>query len=117
MAFALILLLQAAMPMQLLAPASDLNLKSDDSDQSLQFRVLPKQNCIPKDAEEIVVCGSRRDNDRYRIPQLSSEFESKAMKAESELMNGVTGGIQVDSVTFPNGTISKRIMVTVKTKF
>lgn len=111
MAFVLILLLQAALP-----PA-DPAWQTEGSERSLQLKILPEQDCTAQDSKEIVVCGTRGDSDRYRIPRLGSEYETGALKAEMNLMKGVTGGVQLDQVAFPNGTVSKRLMVTAKIKF
>ena len=68
----LILLLIAA---QSVAPEGE--AEQIGSGAALQFRILPQlDSCSPSDAaDEIVVCGRRGDDDRYRIPEALRDQE------------------------------------------
>jgi hypothetical protein len=108
MSIALLMLVQAAAPGQPLPPA--------EAAPDWQMRIIPERSCTSTDPEEIVVCG-RRDEDRYRLRPLPPEFEVPPLRAETQLFEGVTGGMHLESTQLPNGMTSKRIMVSVKTRF
>lgn len=108
MALAFLMLVQSAVPGQPPAPA--------EAAPDWQMRITPERNCASADPGEIVVCG-RRDDDRYRLRPLPSEFEAPPLRAETQLFDGVSGGMQLESTQLPNGMTSKRLMVTVKTRF
>ena len=38
-------------------------------------REVARQNCDPVDKEEILVCGSRRQNERFRLPDRDGPFD------------------------------------------
>jgi hypothetical protein len=82
-----------------------------------QLRIPGQRDCARSDEDEIVVCGSRQKNERYRLPPLPSEYEKGPLKAEAGLGGGVTGNAYLDSEQLANGVISKRVMIGIKTKF
>jgi hypothetical protein len=102
------MLVQAAVPGQPSAPS--------EAAPDWQMRITPERSCASADREEIVVCG-RRNDDRYRLRPLPRGFEVAPLRAETQLIDGVTGGMHLESSQLPNGMISKRIMVSVKTRF
>jgi hypothetical protein len=108
MALAFLMLVQAAAPGQPPPPA--------EAAPEWRMRITPERSCASADPDEIVVCG-RRDDDRYRIRELPSEFEAPPLRAETQLFDGVSGGMHVESTQLPNGMSSKRLMVSVKTRF
>lgn len=66
---------------------------------------------------EIVVCGRRANGGAYPLEAMARIFEPKPLVAETALGGGVTGRVFVDSVTMPDGQVSKRAMVGLKMKF
>jgi hypothetical protein len=65
---------------------------------------------------QIIVCGSRGQRSRYRLPEVSTDYETPAARAETLLAPGVQGSIDLQSVELPGGLKSNRLMVTIKTK-
>lgn len=65
--------------------------------------------CAKPGPDEIVVCGSRSGQSRYRLPKLGHEFDAKRFHPESVVPGG---RIHVESVTRPDGTRDNRIMIT-----
>ena len=112
MRMAALLLIQAATPAAPIEPRA-----AAEGAGELGFTVTPERGCAGSEAGEIVVCGSRRDKERYRLRPLPQQYERQPGNAEIQLMEGVTGGIHVEGAALPNGMISKRIMVRVKVRF
>ena len=77
--------------------------------------VLPGK-CRSGDSKEVIVCGSREKSRRYRLPQLSQEYDRSAVRAETEIA-GMSVRAHVDSVGLPGGQKSNRVMLTVSTSF
>lgn len=73
--------------------------------------------CQGQNASEIVVCGRRQAGDGYRLKELPRTFEEKPLSAETSIGNGSSVGAYVDSVTMPDGQISKRATVRFKVPF
>ena len=75
--------------------------------------------CAEVDPDEIIVCGSRGGSKQYRLQPLPPGFSSESglPKAEMDLGGGATARAYVESVAMPDGTISKRIMIGIGTKF
>lgn len=108
MPLALLMLVQAAAPGQPPPPS--------EAAPDLQMRITPERSCVSADPQEIVVCG-RRDDDLYRLRPLPPEFEIPPLRVETRLFDGVTGSMHLESTQLPNGMTSKRLMVSVKTRF
>lgn len=111
----LLMVLHASSPGAAGTPPADFDLK----DVVTAERQRAVGGCGSRAPGEIVVCG-RRDPDRYRYreqPARPEWIEDGMPRAETELGNGTTGGIELEQVSNPDGTVSKRIMVRVKTKF
>lgn len=73
--------------------------------------------CGNKAASEIVVCGRRQPGEGYRLKEMPRTFEEKPVRAETSIGNGSTVGAYVDSVTMPDGQISKRATIRFKVPF
>jgi hypothetical protein len=73
------------------------------------------RSCASRGANEIVVCGSRRDSHRYR--PLPGEPEPQPPLAEVRLPGGASAYAHLDGATLPNGMVSKRVMITIKKPF
>jgi hypothetical protein len=117
MSLALILLLQSAAPAP---PASAEAASAPTKLIPVEFDLKewrPSASCGGGSSDEIVVCGARPDADRYRVGPVSSRFDEEPLVAEIGLGGGARAGAYVESVEFPGGFISKRIMVGVKLPF
>ena len=66
---------------------------------------------------EIVVCGSRKANERYRLRPVEARPEPPPPKAEVELAEGMTLGAGVDGSPNPAAAGVPRLMVKFKLKF
>jgi len=114
MSMALLLVLQAAAPVQTPPIHFDLaKLKPGGSGLTMPAF---SRRCERGDSSEIVVCG-RRYGGGYRVVKLSSEFEPKPTVAEAGLVGNVTGNVHLESVQFPNGEVSNRVMIGFKLPF
>lgn len=71
--------------------------------------------CAQQNASDIVVCGRRGQG--YRVPELDGRYDEKPLRAEIGIGGGATLRGYVESVEFPNGQVSKRAMIGIKTKF
>jgi len=69
--------------------------------------------CVSSDPKEIVVCGSREHDNRYRLPKLSQKYERGAFRAETELAPGLHARAHVDSVELPGGAKSNRVLLSI----
>lgn len=67
--------------------------------------------CPKQSSGEIVVCGSRDRQSRYRLPQLPRTYDSKPLRAETDI-RGTQARAHVESNVRPDGLVDKRIMVT-----
>src|SRR5438067_13316468 len=70
-------------------------------------------SCVSTDPKEIVVCGSREHDNRYRLPKLSQKYERGAFRAETELAPGLHARANVDSVELPGGGKSNRVLLSI----
>jgi hypothetical protein len=117
MSLALMLVLQAATSVQPVPGARDFDLKNLRPAEGFELKPASIPECGDDAADEIVVCGSRSQSDRYRLPPLPSPYQTKPVIAEIGVIGDVSARIRVESVEFPNGMISKRLMVTFTTPF
>jgi hypothetical protein len=62
-------------------------------------------------ADQVVVCGSRGGRSRYRLPEISTEYDRQPVAAEKQLAPGVTGKVAVESAELAGGHKSDRVMV------
>ena len=113
----LLLLLQASVAPGGEVTPRDFDLK--DVAEAERLKIGIDARCRVANPSEILVCG-RRDPDRYRYrePEGRPEYQENGVpRAEMGLGNGATGGVELEQVGNPDGTVSKRIMVRVNTKF
>jgi hypothetical protein len=68
-----------------------------------------RQSCSSAGPKEIVICGSREESGRYQLPKLSDEYSRPALKAETGLIPGIHGSLQVEPVELPGGAKSNRV--------
>ena len=115
MPLTLVLALQAAIP-----SGESFDLKDLDRPPVPKLGAPVVNRCAEVDPDEILVCGSRGGSKQYRIQPLPPGYSSESgglPKAEMGLGGGATGRVYVDSVTMPDGNVSKRIMIGIGTKF
>lgn len=67
--------------------------------------------CPRGSPDEIVVCGSRGEQGRYRLPKLPPTYERKPLRAETTIA-GTSARANVQSEARPDGLVDKRVMVT-----
>jgi len=72
--------------------------------------------CGRQASGEILVCGRRSGGD-YPMEEWERIFAARPLLAETEIAPGVTGPAFVESVQFPNGEVSKRVMIGIKRPF
>ena len=71
--------------------------------------------CDRSQGADIVVCG-RRGGNAYPLAQMSRIYETGPLRAETRI-GGTTVHAYTESVGFPSGRISKRIMFGIKLPF
>lgn len=72
----------------------------------------PDGGCGKSDSGEVIVCGNRQDQDRYRLPKLPEKYEGKSIRAETDVIPGVHTRAHVESETMIDGQESKKLLVT-----
>ena len=83
------------------------------SAEPLRITAATRDVCVSSDPKEIVVCGSREHDSRYRLPNLSQKYERGAFRAETELAPGLHASAHVDSVDLPGGAKSNRALLSI----
>jgi hypothetical protein len=83
------------------------------SAEPLSVRPEARDVCVSADPKEIVVCGSREHDSRYRLPKLSQKYEHGAFRAETELARGLHASTHVNSIELPGGAKSNRMLLTI----
>jgi hypothetical protein len=108
----LLLLLQASAPVAPIKGAEDFDLRKVHSKSA------GESGCGTGAGDEIVICGARGDGERYRYKDLTGAGpEPLIPRAEVDLGHGATVDLHVEQVGLPDGTVSKRVMATLKMKF
>ena len=72
--------------------------------------------CPKGSPDEIVVCGSRNGQSRYRLPKLPDSYDRKPLRAETTI-GGTRARAHAESSTRPDGLVDKRIMITFTVPF
>ncbi|MCJ8155812.1 hypothetical protein [Sphingomonas sp. LaA6.9] len=117
MSWAYMLLVQAPAATAEPVAAQDFDLRDmvqQDTDTRLSSH---SDGCDSRDETEIVVCAQRGPKDGQRLPSLPSGFDEKPLVAETGLLGDITGKVSVETVEFPGGVESNRVMFTIKTPF
>jgi hypothetical protein len=60
---------------------------------------------------QVVVIGRRPPPNAYRLPDLTGRWQERPVRAETSLGGGAVARAYVESVEFPGGQISQRVMV------
>jgi hypothetical protein len=94
----------------MIIPAALLDLAASAAGAAA-FNVDPRAlDACPRGASgEIVVCGSRDRQSKYRLPRLAHEYDRRAIHPEAVVPGG---RIHVESERRPDGLVDKRIMIT-----
>jgi hypothetical protein len=66
---------------------------------------------------EIVVCGSRRGDNPYRLPKVTDKYERQPIRAETDAIPGVHTQAQIDAHARSDGYVAKRLMLTFRAPF
>ncbi|MDB5692099.1 MAG: hypothetical protein JWO81_1162, partial [Alphaproteobacteria bacterium] len=118
MSLALLLSFQAAAAAA--APVAPRDVRAVDFDLA-KYRSDANQGveslfaCAPSPGPDIVVCGRRRGG-AYPLGEMGRIFEYGPLRAETRI-GGANLDAHVESFTFSNGMISKRLMVRLKLPF
>lgn len=79
---------------------------------------LARKPCRPDaSGSDVVVCGSRSAEERYRLRPLSDHYEEKPLRAATALNDSTTAEIAGEQKDFGSGFISQRIMLNFKFAF
>ena len=107
MSLALLIFLQAAAPPAAGPLAIDFDLARYRPAQEVA------RGCAggPGGAEEVVVCGRRRQGGDYPMAQWARVFATRPLTAETGIGGNTRAGVVVDSVTLDRGAVSNRVMV------
>jgi hypothetical protein len=116
MSLPLMLLLQAALPIERQADVDDFDLRTLVP-EGPELELGLGRGCDRSDPDAIVVCGSRGEDSEYRFREVPNAYEEAPLVAETDLGGGMKGDMHLESATNPDGTTSKRIMVRVKVPF
>jgi hypothetical protein len=109
MALLLLLALQAAAP-ALTAVDFDLaRLRAPDA--------RPSQGAGEDEGAQVVVIGRRPPPNAYRLPELAGPWAERPVRAEISLGGGAVARAYVESVEFPGGQVSQRVMVGIRLPF
>lgn len=116
MSLALMLALQAAVapPAPLVAPI-DFDLARYRSDAP--GLGLPGRDCAADAPAAIVVCGRRRSGGAYPMEEMERLYAQEPLVAEIGLIGNARARAYVQSVEFPNGQVSNRVMIGIKLPF
>lgn len=80
-------------------------------------QAVPDEGCGTGDGDEVVVCGTRPGQDRYRLPKLPDKYERKPIRAETDIIPGVHTRAHVESETMVDGQESKKLLFTFSIPF
>jgi hypothetical protein len=114
MALALLLAFQAAAA-PAPAPPAPPALATIDFDLA-RYRPAEPGGC-ERGAEAIIVCGRRRGNGAYPMPEMERRFAFHPFVAETGLAGTTTANIHSEAVAMDRGLVSNRIMVGIKLPF
>ncbi len=98
----------------MILPAAFLELAADAATLKLDFAKLDP--CPKGSADEIIVCGSRDRQSRYRLPNLPHGYDRKPLRAEGTIA-GTHVRAHAESEVRPDGLVDKRVMITFSVPF
>lgn len=117
--FALMILLNASQPS---APTTDVDDQYLVSPEPIKTNILVKQpdaECAEQTGDEIVVCGEKTDQERYRLRRSDEEkrFDRENFKAEFSISENAKIAAEAEAAQLGQGVQSNRIMARIKFKF
>jgi hypothetical protein len=77
----------------------------------------PSRGSGEGEGSDVIVTGRRPPPNPYRLPELTSQWRERPVRAEMSLGGGAVARAYVDSVEFPGGQISRRIMFGIRLPF
>lgn len=96
---------------------ADFNLAaSEPAEPNLDLRIV-RRRCPEGRAQEIVVCAPDPNRDRLRPLKQDYSVTEGLPRAEGEIANGVSLGVDAEGAAMANGVVSNRVMARVKMKF
>ena len=72
--------------------------------------------CRSASQGDIIVCGSPNARSKYRLPELTSRYDRKPVRAQGTV-KGADVAAGVSSTIRPDGLQDKRFMITISTAF
>jgi hypothetical protein len=78
---------------------------------------LPGRDCAGGAGAAIVVCGRRRSGGAYPMEEMERRYAQGPLVAEIGLTGAMRGRAYVESVEFPGGQVSNRVMVGIRLPF
>ena len=117
--FIVLLLLYAAPPV---SAQTDTYGSVNDKPSTVKFDILVKQpgpECSEQTADEIVVCGEKTDQERYRLRRTDKDnvYEEEPTKAEFSISGNTKIAAENESAQIGPGVQSNRLMARIKFKF
>jgi hypothetical protein len=83
------------------------------SAEPLRLPTAIPNSCVSTDPKEILICGSREHNSRYRLPKVAETYDRRSLRAETELAPGLHASAHVNSVELPGGVKSNRVLLSI----
>lgn len=74
-------------------------------------------NCRTEEDGEIVVCGRRPTGGVFPMEEMARLFAVEPLVAEARLTGDLVGSVVAESVAFPRGEVSNRVMVRLRLPF
>lgn len=117
--FIVLLLLYAAPPV---SAQTDTYGAVNDKPYPVKFDILVKQpepECSEQAADEIVVCGKKSDQERYRLRRTDKDnlYEEEPNKAEFSISENTKIAAENEAAQIGPGVQSNRFMARIKFKF
>jgi hypothetical protein len=117
--FIILLLLYAAPPV---SAQTDTDAAVNEIPSPVKFDILvkpPEPECSEKMADEIVVCGEKTDQERYRLRRTDqgAMYEDEPNKAEFSISENTKIAAENEAASIGPGVQSNRLMARIKFKF
>lgn len=118
MALAYLLVLQASsMPALPAALAIDFDLARLEISELDLADPLGARGCARQDPGTILVCGRRPSADAYPMAEMERRYATRPLVAETRISGNATGDVHAETVEFPQGMVSNRLMVRIRIGF
>lgn len=115
----ILLLLYAAPPV---SAQTDTGGSVTDNPSPVKFDILvnqPEPECSEQTADEIVVCGEKTDQERYRLRRTDKDnlYKEEPTKAEFAISENTKIAAENEAAQIGSGVQSNRLMARIKFKF